>query len=158
MAAVFRQIKDLPICEAGQVRRKFVPLAQRRRDAHSETIFQDTGYFAFEPAQMVNVGDDPFTGLTGNWRNQGHSTRRHVGHLARKLAPVSKHIAPKQVHLHALMAATFLGQRQDNRFGQWQGHSYREPERISAAIEPMSLSLTMGYPLHLSLGNSRPPL
>ena len=158
MTPVFRQIKDLPVCEPGELRRKLVPLAQRRRDAHGKPIFQNAGYFAFEPAQVVDIGDDPLTRLTGNRRDQSHPAWRHIGHLAWKLAPVSEHISPKQVDLHALMAATFLCQRQDHRFGQWQSHRYRGPERISAVFEPKSLSLTMGYPMRLSSGNSRPPL
>src|SRR6516225_6728911 len=144
MAAIFWQVKDLPICEPGELRRKLVTFAQRRRDTHRKVIFKDTGYFAFESAQVVDIGDNPFTRLAGNRCNQGHSAGRHVGYLARKLTSVGKHIAAKQVDPHALVAATFRSQRQNHRFGQWQGHGYISRNAFSATVEPMSLSLTMG--------------
>ena len=64
---------------------------------------------AFEPAQMIDIGDDALARLAGDRRDQRHAARRHVDDLAGKLAPVRQHVAAEQVDLDALVAAAILG-------------------------------------------------
>ena len=99
---------------------------------------------ALEPAEMIDIGDDPFARLADHRRHQRHAARRHVDHLAGKFAPVLQHIAAEQVDLDALKAPALFGQRQDFRFGQRQGHGSNAACRAlwPASHDPMALSLT----------------
>src|SRR5262249_2552561 len=143
MASIFRQVENLPVCQPGKLRRELVTLAQGCRNGHGETILEDPRDLAFQPAEMIDVGDHPLTRLPRDRRDQGHAAGRHVNDLARKLAPVGQHVAAQEVYLDALMAPAFLGERQNHRFGQRQRHRLRS-EGVSATVEPISLSLTMG--------------
>ena len=74
VAAVFRQVEDLPVCEPGQLGGKLVALAQRCRDASLRNRSSVTR--AILPSslpEMIDVGDHPFTGLSCDRRNQGHA-------------------------------------------------------------------------------------
>jgi hypothetical protein len=112
MTAIFRQVEDLPVGEPGQLCCKLVPLAQRGRNGHCKTIFQHARNFAFEPAEVIHIGNHPFTRLACDRRDQSHAAGRHIDDLARKFAPVSQHVATEKIYLHALMAPAFLGERQ----------------------------------------------
>lgn len=49
VSAIFRQVKDFPVGQPGQLRRELVPLAQRRRDGHRKSVLQDARDVAFVP-------------------------------------------------------------------------------------------------------------
>src|SRR6185437_8108874 len=115
MAAVFRQVEDLPVGEPGELRGKLVALAQCRRNAHGEAVLDEAGDLALEPAEMVDIGDDAFAGIANHRSDQGYAAGRHVDDLTRKFAPVGEHVAAEQVDLDPLMAPAFLRQRQNPR-------------------------------------------
>ena len=107
--AVFGQAEDMAIGEPGELRGEFVALARRRRDRHGKTVLKDARDMAFDPPQVIDVGDHALARLAGDWRNQRDAARRHVDDLTRKLAPVGKHVAAGEVHAYALQA-------------RWHGH------------------------------------
>ena len=158
MAAVFRQIEDLPVGEPSELGGELVALARGRRDGHGEAIVESARDLAFEPAEMIDVGDHPFARLAGDRRNQSHAARRHVDDLARKLAPVGQHIAAEQVDPHALMTAAFLRQGMITGLVRGIAIGVGVGKRFSAAIDTISLSLTLRYPACSSEVRSRPPL
>ena len=68
---------------------------------------------AFQPAEMVDIGDDALADLPADRRDQRHAAGRHVDDLAREFAPVGQHVAAEQVDAHALVPPALLGVRQD---------------------------------------------
>jgi hypothetical protein len=74
---------------------------------------------------MVHIGDHTLARLAGHRSLKRHTARGHVDNLTGEFAPICQHVTAEQIDLHALMAPAFLGQRQNNRFGQWQCHSCR---------------------------------
>src|SRR6202046_895293 len=73
VAAVFGQIKDVAVGEPGQLRGEFVALARRRRYRHRKAALKDARDMAFEAAQMIDIGDDPFAGRAGLTRGASRS-------------------------------------------------------------------------------------
>ena len=111
VSAVFRQSENMSIGEPGQLGGELVALARRRRDRHREAVLKDARDVAFEPAQMIDVGDDALAGLAGDRRDQCHAAGRHVHHLTGEFAPIRQHIAAEQIDAHALKAAALLAER-----------------------------------------------
>ena len=79
-----------------------------RRDGHRETIGQNADDRAFEPADMIDIGDHAFARLAAHRADDRHAAGRHVEHLTGKFAPVGQHVAAKQIDAHALKAALFF--------------------------------------------------
>src|ERR1039458_9067905 len=69
VAAVFRQIKDIPVGEPGELGGELVALAQGCLDRHSEAGVEQARDFALEPAKMIDIGDHPFARLAGYRRD-----------------------------------------------------------------------------------------
>jgi hypothetical protein len=110
VAAVFRRGEQVAVGEPGELGGELVALARRRRNRHGEAVLEDPCNVAFEPSQMVDIGNDALAGSAGNGGDQRYAARRHVNDLAGKFAAVGQHIAAEQVHAHALVAAAILVQ------------------------------------------------
>ena len=63
VAAVFRQIEDLPVGEPGELGGELVALARGRRDGHGKAVVELARDHAFQPAEMVDIGDHAFAEL-----------------------------------------------------------------------------------------------
>ncbi len=66
VAAVFRQIEDVTVGEPGQLGCELVAFARRGRDRHCEAVLEVAGHLAFEPSDMIDVGDDALADLAGD--------------------------------------------------------------------------------------------
>ena len=66
---------------------------------------------AFDPADMVEIGDHAVADIADAGRQQSEASRRHIDDLAGKFAAVGQHVAAEQVHLDALKAPALLGGR-----------------------------------------------
>ncbi len=108
VAAVFRQIEDMAVGEPRQLGSELVALARRRSDRHREAVLKDTRDVAFEPAEMIDIGDDALARLAGDRRNQCHAAGRHVDDLTGKFTAVRKHVAAEEIDADALKAAALL--------------------------------------------------
>ena len=73
------------------------------------------GADAFQPSDVIDIGDDALAELRQYRRDQRHAAGRHVDDLTRKFAPVRQHIAAEQVHFHTLETSAFLAVRKDAR-------------------------------------------
>ena len=62
VAAVFRQAEDVAVGEPGELGGELVALARRRRDRHGKAVLEQARDLAFEPAEMVDIGDDALAG------------------------------------------------------------------------------------------------
>ncbi len=74
MAAVFGKIEDIAVGEPGELRRQLVAFAGGRPHAHGETVVDNPGDFAFDPADVVEIGDDPVTDVADARRQHGQPT------------------------------------------------------------------------------------
>ena len=113
VAAILRQAEDAAVGEPGELGGELVALARRRRDRHGEAVLELARDDAFQPSDMIHIGDDALARLAGDRRDQSHPAGRHIDDLAGKLAPIRQHVAPEQIDLHALESPAFLAQRQD---------------------------------------------
>ena len=113
----------MAVGEPGELGGELVALARRRRDRHGEAVLEQARDLAFEPAEMVDIGDDAFARLADDRRDQRHAAGRHVHDLAGKLAAVGQHIAAEQVDAHALKAAALLAQRSSDSVSLRQRHA-----------------------------------
>ena len=111
VAAVFRQTEDVAVGEPGELRGELVALARRCPDRHRETVLKDARDVAFEPPEMIDVGDYALARLAGDWRNHCHAAGRHVHDLTGEFAAVGKHIAAEKIDADALKAAALLAHR-----------------------------------------------
>ena len=111
VAAVFRQTENMAVGEPGELGGELVAFARRRRNRHGEAVLKQPRDLAFEPAQMIDIGDDAFAWCAADRRDQRHAAGRHVDDLTGKFAPVRQHVAAEQIDLHALMAAAVLVER-----------------------------------------------
>ena len=78
---------------------------------------------AFQPAEMIDIGDDAFADVAADRRDQRHAAGRHIDDLAGKFAAVGQHVAAEQIDADALMAPALLGMRQVCDFGLRQRHA-----------------------------------
>jgi hypothetical protein len=141
VAAVFRQIEDLPVGELGG---ELIALARGRRDHHGKAVVEKARDLAFEPAEMIGIGDHSFARIAYDRRNHGHAARRYVDHLARKFAAIGQHVASEQVDLDALMPPAFLGPRHNSRLGHPHCHGdWHIGRYFTAANDPIGLSLAV---------------
>src|SRR5581483_2752252 len=76
------------------------------------------GDLAFEPAEMIDVGDNTLADLAGCRGQYRHTTGRHVDDAARIFLPVLQHQPSQKVYFDALMAAALLTQGQDFHSGR----------------------------------------
>ena len=60
MTAILRQRQDVAVGEPGELGCEAVALARRRGDGHGKAVIQNPGDLALDPADMVDIGDDPF--------------------------------------------------------------------------------------------------
>ena len=81
---------------------------------HGEAAFEAPYHHAFEPAEIVEIGDDALAVLAGHRRQQGHPARRHIDDLARIFLLVLAHEAAEHGHRHAAVSAA-LGHDLDER-------------------------------------------
>src|SRR5580692_3266541 len=127
VAAVFRQAEDVAVGEPGELGGKLVAFARGRPDGHRKAVLENARDVAFEPAQMIDIGDDALARRAAHRRDQRHAPRRHVDDLAGKLAAVRQHIAAEQVDLDALMAAAVLAERPQTSLSFNQSHAINAP-------------------------------
>ena len=123
VAAVLGQPEDLAVGEPGQLRGKLVALARGRGDRHRKTVRQDADNRAFEPADVIDIGDDALARDAAHRADDRHAAGRHVEHLTGEFAPVGQHVAAEQIHAHALEAALFLVQRENVEYFLQHGHA-----------------------------------
>jgi hypothetical protein len=97
----------------GGWRAKLVALARRCRDRHGETGGEHTRDCAFEPAEVIDIGDHALPRLAGHRRLNGDIARRHVDDLAGEFPPVREHVASQQVDAHALKPASLVIEWED---------------------------------------------
>ena len=105
IAAVFGQVQDVTVGQPGQSVGQLVSLATGGRDGHGEPGFDVTRDLALDPADMVDIGDNRIANFALDRADDISAAWRDAGNLAGKFAPVGKHAPPKQVHLHAPVAA-----------------------------------------------------
>jgi hypothetical protein len=65
---------------------ELVAFARRCRYRHRETVLNDPRDVPFQPAQVIDIGDNAFAGLADHRRDQRHAAGGHIHHLARELA------------------------------------------------------------------------
>src|SRR5229473_3179309 len=116
VAAVFRQIEDIAVGKPGQLGSEFVALARGGAHGHGETVVDNAGDLAFDPADMVEIGDDAIADIADAGRQQGEPPRRHIDDLAWKFAAVRQHIAAEQMNPHPLKTAALFGGRKYRSF------------------------------------------
>ena len=87
---------------------------------------------AFQAAQVIYLGYVAIADVAAHRREQCHATRRHVDHLAGKLAAIRQHVAAEQIDADALVAPAFLGMRQHQGLGLQQ----RQPASILRIHSP----------------------
>ena len=133
MAAIFRQAEDVAVGEPGQLRGELVALARRRGDRHREAVRQNADDRAFEPADMIDIGDDALARLAAHRADDRHAAGRHVEHLAGEFAPVGQHVAAEQIHAHALEAALLLVRGKNVEYFLQHGHAARSSRSPLAA-------------------------
>ena len=90
--AIFRQIEDLAVGQPCELGGQFVALAGRGADRHGEAVVEQAGDFAFNTADMVEIGVTrsptlpmPVPAAQGR--------RGHVDDLAGEFAPIGQHVA-----------------------------------------------------------------
>jgi len=59
VAAVFRQAEKLPVGEPGELCGELVALARGCPNGHGKTILEHAGDDAFQPSDMIDIGDHP---------------------------------------------------------------------------------------------------
>src|SRR5690606_28470231 len=91
---VFRQVQLMPVGEPGELRGKLVALAVRGDDRHGEAIVERARDYAFDAANMVQIGHHALAGLAGALGAEGDASGRHVDDAARMLGAVLEHEAP----------------------------------------------------------------
>jgi hypothetical protein len=96
-------------------------------DGHRKAVLENARDAAFEPAQMIHIGDDALALRGGHGRDQRHAARRHVDDLAGKLAAVRQHVAAGQVDFDALVAAAVLAERPQTSLSFNQSHVINAP-------------------------------
>jgi hypothetical protein len=109
VAPVFRQVELVPVGQPGQLRRQFFPLAVGALHRHGEAAGIAARDVALDPADMVDVEDDPLAGRGRDGRDDGNVARRHVVDPARKLGAVFQHEAAEQIDGDAAEAAALFG-------------------------------------------------
>ena len=75
VTAIFRQAEDVAVGEPGELGGELVALARGRRDRHGEAVRELARDHAFQPADMIDIGDDAFARLAGNRRDQAPCRR-----------------------------------------------------------------------------------
>ena len=109
------EVEQMAVGQPGELGGKLVALARGRGDGRGEAILEMPGADAFQPADMVDIGDDALAELRKYRCKHRHAAGRHVYDLARKFAPVRQHVAAEQVHFHTLETAAFFAVRKDAR-------------------------------------------
>jgi hypothetical protein len=115
VTTILGQVEDVAVGKPGQLRGQFVALARGRADRHRKAVVDDAGDPAFDPSDMVEIGDHPVADIADAGREQRQSTRRHIDDLARKFAAIRQHVASQQVNLDPLETPPLFGGRK-NRF------------------------------------------
>jgi hypothetical protein len=108
MAAIFRQAQLVAVRKPGQLGSELVLLAEGSVDRHGEAAIDDAHDGAFDPADMVDIGDDAFSDPSGDGSRQRNAPRRHVCGLAGIFMLVLEHEAAEEIDLYALMATPVM--------------------------------------------------
>src|SRR5258707_9092254 len=67
VAAVFRQIENVAVGEPGQLCGELVALARSGPDGHGETVVDNSGNPALDPANIVWISDHAVADITDAW-------------------------------------------------------------------------------------------
>ena len=115
---------------------ELVALARSGRDGHGKAVLELARDDAFEPTDMVDIGNDAFGRFSAHGRDQGHPARRHVDDLAGIFTTIRQHVAPEQIHPDPLKSPAFFAERQKQGFFQRKRH---KPDLLQGMIGSPSL-------------------
>ena len=75
MTAIFRQIEDIAVGQPGELGGELVAFARGGADRHGKAIVDDPGDFAFDPADMVEIGNHAVADIADAGGEQSQSAR-----------------------------------------------------------------------------------
>ncbi|MNE11011.1 hypothetical protein D3C80_1037500 [compost metagenome] len=113
VAAVFRQAEQLPLGDPGQLGGELFALALRCVDGDDETGCGERCHRAFDPADMLEIGDDAVT-IAGDTRTA--ELRSFGGHLrcgAVIFLMVGQHEAAGKGHTDGIVEVNLFDRTQD---------------------------------------------
>ena len=106
MSPIFGHVQLVLVGEPGQLCRDLFFLPIRRDHRHRETVFEAARQDTFEPADMVEIGDNPLAGLADAVAADGDVAGRDIDDLTRMLGAVFEHESAIDFYRDALKAAS----------------------------------------------------
>ena len=109
VAPVFRQAERSAIGEPRELIRKPVALGRREARLDREAAGKNARDRAFDPPDLIQIGDDSLAGRDGRFRAEGDAAGGHVERDAVEFLPVGAHETSGQADLDPLVAAALDG-------------------------------------------------